>query len=755
LATRKALLIGADQYGEGFAALPAVRRDVELADRALQATGYETEICPELVVANATQLDSTIREFCRSERSDIRIVYFTGHGLRADGKDWIVPRGASRRDAAVSVNQRVSTDLSATVAESDAGMVLFIVDACRAPEDVPTTKGGDSWGDASGIARPGEPRFVRFFGCAANELCQVLPEAPDAAAASLFTTALSESLLAKGCATLDDLITAVQRRCTELLGANPQLQRQTPHLSFGETSADSAAMLKRPVFDLVADGALASVWSSFDPDKLHCLVLQSEYATQHANEWGVLDLATEALAGQTGDRIWKVFRAARNGQRLANGRRRALPVEFTAESLAFGSFSVLDAYAGVESFERAIRAIVEADLVIVDVTGFEPGVMLLAGVRSASRRGLCVSSHGAGWQEGQPQKIPFNLQDLNLNSHSASTASFGSNDAVIDRFVQRVESGFEQLVQQPNYLDLPGYDALRQLGSDYSASSTINVNDRILVLCSYDKDFRNNWDYVAGQLKKSLSARNIKPKKIERIIDYGTPQLVLQGLYEQIRRTAACVVDWSEYRASVFLELGARLAASEWGAVQIVDSRHAPGGESASELSQVERMMQLLKPVVYRYRGASSVFDQVAEALSRGAPNVINAAAPGFNRVYHVLLGVIDSVQEVVSPVAHELSRHADALHHPKQGQTGAPQILYSGSRSIKLDAERSAVERRVAAWLYLEYRVGAAARKADAELADLYETLGKAAKDGLFDLDDDNSIALALQIEARLAQKD
>ena len=740
-------------------------------DRALRAAGYETEICPESVVANATQLDSAIRDFCRSERGDIRIVYFSGHGLRADGKDWIVPRGANRRAAAVSVNQRVSTDLSATVAQSDGSLVLFVVDACRAPEDVPATKGGDGWGDASGIVRPGEPRFVRFFGCAANELCQVLPGAAGVATGSLFTTALSESLLAKGCETLDDLMTAVQRRCNELLADNSQLQRQTPHLSFGETSAETHAMLKERIFDLVADAALSSVWSSFDPNKLHCLVVQSEYASNHANEWGLVDLVSEALAGGTGDRIWKAFRAARNGQRLANGRTRLLPEELTTESLAFGSFSVLDAYAGAESFERAIRAIVEADLVVVDVTGFEPGVMLLAGVRSASRRGLCVSSHGAGWQEGQPlalqdgkplgrqdgqsPKVPFNLQDLNLNSHSKSTAAYGSNDAVIERFVQRVGSGFEQLDRQPSYLDLPGYDALRQLGSDYSASSTIGIADQILVLCSYDTGFRDNWDYVAGQLKKSLSAKNIKAKKIQRIIDYGTPQLVLQALYEQIRRTAACVVDWSEYRASVFLELGARLAASEWGAVQIIDDRCAPGGQFALELSQVERMMRLLKPIVYHYRGASTVFDQAAAALARGTPNVMDPAAPGFNRVYAVLLSVIGSVQEIVSPVVQELSRHADALHHPQQGASGAPTIMYSGSPSIKLDAERSAVERRVAAWLYLEYRVGAAARKADAELASLYQQLGTAAKDGLYDLGDDDSIALALQIEDRLARKD
>src|SRR5262245_30108301 len=101
MANRKALLIGADQYGEGFAPLPAVRHDVELVDRALRATGYETQIFPEQVIASAMALDSTIRGFCRSAGpDDIRVVYFSGHGLRVEGKDWIIPRNVSRRDAA-------------------------------------------------------------------------------------------------------------------------------------------------------------------------------------------------------------------------------------------------------------------------------------------------------------------------------------------------------------------------------------------------------------------------------------------------------------------------------------------------------------------------------------------------------------------------------------------------------------------------------------------------------------------------------
>ena len=46
MGNRKVLLIGVESYGEGFAPLPAVREDIKRVGGALQAAGYETELCP-------------------------------------------------------------------------------------------------------------------------------------------------------------------------------------------------------------------------------------------------------------------------------------------------------------------------------------------------------------------------------------------------------------------------------------------------------------------------------------------------------------------------------------------------------------------------------------------------------------------------------------------------------------------------------------------------------------------------------------
>ncbi len=751
---RMALLIGVEDYGEGFAPLPAVREDIKSVCTALEAAGYETELCPQELLANASKLDAKMRAFCANGGpDDLRLIYFSGHGILADGVDWVVPAGTKRQDAAASPIQRVSTDLSKTVADSETGLVLFIIDACRDPADVPQTKGGGAWGDPGHLARPGELRFIRFFGCAANQVCQIVPSVAGEPASSLFTRSLTECISRGDAVSLEALLPKVKLECDALLAKHPFLQAQSPRLSYGELSSEKGSILKKAIFDAIRTSALTSVWAEFDPDKLHCLVVLSEYEQNKSPEWGLTDLVMDAVSGETGDRIWSAFRTAANNLRLVSGTQRSLPVNFEPSAIQVGVFSVLDAFANSQTLDTVVRAIAEADIVVFDVTGFEPAVMLLIGVRSACRRWLTVCSHGAKWKEGMPLKLPFNLQDLNINSHTPRETLAGS-DPVVERFVRRVETGFVQAARQPYYLDLPGYDSLRQLGSDYSVSSTIDPSKRILVLCDYGERSFSNWQFVSSRLKQVLWQRMKYKPEIERIIDYGTPQLVRQSVYEQIRRTAACVVDWSEFSASVFLELGARLAISEWGAIQVIDDRYLTDGERASKLAQVDGMRRLLGPMPYAHRIKSpDGFEQVVEVLLQRNPALDGEA--DYNRIHRSLLGVIETVQAARIPVVEELRRQADSLHHPQQGRVGAPQILFHGSRLAKQDSERAALELRIAAWLYLEHRVRFDKVKKDEVLLKSYRELGRSAIDALYDLGDDESLDLASHIEDRLNQQE
>ncbi|MGD9252033.1 MAG: caspase family protein, partial [Desulfobacterales bacterium] len=232
MSDRKALLVGVENYGKGFTALPAVKKDIQLMANALSVSGYTVERCHENILTDAGKLDRTIRQFCETGGpEDIHIIYFTGHGLLVDNDDCIVPAGTSRKDAVVSSTQRVSTDLSKTVAKSGTGLVLFIIDACRDFEDFSVSKGNTVWGDPDRIARPAEQRFIRFFGCAENQICQVVSSTDDNQPYSLFTKSLAESILEDNSATLDDLLQQVEKRCAEILSNNIDLRPQTPCLS--------------------------------------------------------------------------------------------------------------------------------------------------------------------------------------------------------------------------------------------------------------------------------------------------------------------------------------------------------------------------------------------------------------------------------------------------------------------------------------------------------------------------------------------
>jgi hypothetical protein len=156
----RALLIGASRYGQktGFIDLPA-SRDIELMGETLVKRNFSIEVADEETTSNASKLEQKIATFCANGDTEVSIVYFSGHGMSIDQKDWIIPAGVSREDAILSANQRVPTDMSNRVASSeDSHLVLFILDACR--DEDQTSKGGQNvWTKGAVASRVELPRF--------------------------------------------------------------------------------------------------------------------------------------------------------------------------------------------------------------------------------------------------------------------------------------------------------------------------------------------------------------------------------------------------------------------------------------------------------------------------------------------------------------------------------------------------------------------------------------------------------------------
>jgi hypothetical protein len=286
----------------------------------------------------------------------------------------------------------------------------------------------------------------------------------------------------------------------------------------------------------------------------------------------------------------------------------------------------------------------------------------------------------------------------------------------------------------------------------------------VLVLCSFRPQNREAWRYIRRGFEKALQERGARTPRVRRLIDLGSPQLVSQALYEYIRRVSACVMDWSMFSPSSFLELGVRLAVSPWGALQIVDERYLPGAEQAihirgpkeetgPELRQIGLMKAQLEPASYRM-GANRSFKDLVDTLVGRSP--FDEENPEYNWVHRKVQEAIEPVSVSYHAVHDALRYSADSLSDSasKQQRIESSQVLFSAGKNMKRDRERAALEHRIAAWLYLEYRVKAGSLSPDDVLNRLYRELGELAAATLYDSDKDEDFTLAEDIQSRLNRR-
>jgi hypothetical protein len=136
---------------------------------------------------------------------------------------------------------------------------------------------------------------------------------------------------------------------------------------------------------------------------------------------------------------------------------------------------------------------------------------------------------------------------LNLAAHSAAQQSRDDEPRLL--IGKKIINGFRELTELPEYLDLPAYDSVRRLGVDSTAYRPIPYFEQVLFLCPFSLEYsRRNWKQylnqeLSGKLKdrfrKMESVKNAEPRLL-RLMDFRTPRLVIQTLYEAIRLTDMC-----------------------------------------------------------------------------------------------------------------------------------------------------------------------------------------------------------------------
>ena len=361
--------------------------------------------------------------------------------------------------------------------------------------------------------------------------------------------------------------------------------------------------------------------------------------------------------------------------------------------------SITDALQSPERWLQFVKALCQAPVAVFDATDFQPAVMLALGVRAVVRRGVTITSTAKELSPTHLSKLPFNVQETKLVHHGSGYPP--SDDRYPSKMIATaIKKGWQELHTLPRYLDLPAYDGVR-CPYPWKYTDEVSAVERILVLCSFDSGY-HNWQKLVDAVTKHW-------KRIPaRMLDVASPRLVGQALYEGIRWSRTCLVDWTGWRANVFFELGVRLACCEFDPVCIADDSTvaAPG---SGTLDQHQLMRALWQPTVYpASQGDKELREafKLHDAMGGGdAPEMPQAALPR-GATYATCCDAFAWSQESITIEPHDVLRRSvqEPFGNDPQADGRSP-VLFSSNSGFKAELGRSVRERWIAAWYYLEHR--------------------------------------------------
>lgn len=216
------------------------------------------------------------------------------------------------------------------------------------------------------------------------------------------------------------------------------------------------------------------------------------------------------------------------------------------------------------AFGSTLQALCRAPVLIVDGSDVTPAMAFLLGLRSAVRRGVTLLFRVGKMDLDAWENLAFNLRELRVIevSDRASLSRFEKPLATA------LEEGLRRYARRPfHYADLPGFDALRNLGSHEDDTSIRVPKEEVLVLCPFDKDYELLcWPQVQRALRDHFLGNDGDASPARRVIDLESPETLNRRLFESIRRDTECIVDLTRRKPNVFFELGFRLAAHPQGA---------------------------------------------------------------------------------------------------------------------------------------------------------------------------------------------
>jgi hypothetical protein len=473
-------------------------------------------------------------------------------------------------------------------------------------------------------------------------------------------------------------------------------------------------------------------------------------ATRLLNDIRFRSLITPSFLGPLPTKPWCLVLTEESSRSQLVGQVAGVLAGFRFEELLFPELHrkpieipVLEAIKSAENWAITVDALARADFLIADVTSFEPAVMLLLGIRSVVRRGVTISVT-KDELSAFSSSVPFNVQETRV-------LSCKDHRAFYDDLRRAMTEGAANLARDSNYLDLPAYHAVRAPRPETWAENDVKS---LLVLCPFGQDYSDLYETELDPIIRGHTG-NMTPL---RMLDLRSPRLVGQALYEQIRWSSRCLVDWTSWRPNVFFELGVRLACSEYDPLCIIERSCAhysepsdPDGSLSDTKHQHELLRNLLRPVEYDRASPREDLVDVLESWP-GPLQLEDTGAPSMRVLPPAATFAVAQASfqwqrdTMLTPPHLEQRKAAEQILGKDQERRPERLILFADNQQF--DAELRAVvrEKWIVAWLYLKYLYTADEASPDDARNELI-TVGRLAQHALSSSTDPRHIRLRREI--------
>ncbi|MBW4474909.1 MAG: caspase family protein [Stenomitos rutilans HA7619-LM2] len=304
MSKRRALLIGVPEYeSDAIPNLPIVRKDLETLHTALEKSGFTVRSlgADGLSHGRSKIRQALIRECKEAQGIEILLLYFSGHGMHFQGKDYLVPSDAVLDYAEFVEECLVPIDLGDIVDQAGADTIIFFVDACREGvklgfKDI--SLAGWSRGERRQATRRS---FVLVFACGPGQVSQYVA---GETGFSLFSQALAEVLDPQHFAcTLRDVLDETQVRLNALASEH---RKQPQKIYYAHESAVEEDISSR----IICNGLATTNTRDKTINPWADAVLQSSFWQEEGGDHNCSDTQLKRQVAKVLAACWQQWQAA-------------------------------------------------------------------------------------------------------------------------------------------------------------------------------------------------------------------------------------------------------------------------------------------------------------------------------------------------------------------------------------------------------------------------------------------------------------